>query len=67
MDITIYSNEEDELCVRNKLQPRAIAEESTGIGLTNLRERYALITDKKMKVEDDNGEFLVKLPLIPEA
>ena len=67
MLIEIFSTEEDELCVCNIFQPRAVAEESTGIGLSNLKERYALITDKTMTVTQDEHYFTVKLPLIPEA
>ena len=44
-----------------------VAEESTGIGLSNLKERYALITDLEMEIKEVEGWFLVYLPLIPEG
>lgn len=67
MEINIYSMDDDSICVKNKLQKREVAEASTGIGLNNLKDRYALITSETMNVNCDENYFWVKLPLVPEA
>jgi sensor histidine kinase YesM len=51
----------------NRLAKRTLPEESTGVGLTNIRSRYAYFSDKPVQVESDDGKFSVKLPVIPSA
>ena len=67
MTIDISSIGNDQLCIKNTLQKRAVPEDSTGIGLSNLKNRYALISDREMEVGSDENYFWVTLPLIPEA
>ena len=56
--------EADCLRVSNPLQPRPDREPSTGIGLQNITNRYALLTERPVWVGEQNGEFVVKLPLL---
>ena len=54
-----------QLLVRNALRPRRLAEgESTGLGLTNLRARYAFLTKQPLAVEKTATEFIVTLPVL---
>ncbi len=65
--IDISSKSNDRLCIKNTLRKRVVPEASTGIGLSNLKSRYALITDVEMEIDSDENYFWVNLPLIPEA
>jgi two-component system LytT family sensor kinase len=37
---------------------------STGIGLSNIKNRYALLTSQPVEVSTNHGTFIVKIPLI---
>ncbi len=52
------------LRVANPIQPRPKREESTGIGLQNITNRYRLLTDRPVWVGEQDEEFVVKLPLL---
>ncbi|GAB2875049.1 sensor histidine kinase [Hymenobacter ruber] len=53
------------LTVRNTRRPRRLAPgESSGRGLANLAARYAFLTDKPVVSGEENGEFVVTLPLL---
>lgn len=62
--VHIYSNDRDELVVSNTLLPLINKPHSTGIGLKNIVSRYALLSDRKPSVEQDDETFTVKVPLI---
>jgi len=48
----------------NSLQPKT-AVRSTGIGLNNLKQRFAMFTSKPVLIENENGSFSVLIPLLP--
>ncbi len=49
--------------VSNLKMPMPDPEESTGIGLENLSNRWRLITDHEIEIVDDGERFTVRLPL----
>ena len=51
------------LFVRNNLQPKSSVQPSSGIGLSNIEQRYRLLFLKEIKIEMDKDFFTVKLPL----
>jgi len=51
------------LIIENGFQPRQSAE-SNGLGLSNIRERYAWLSSLPPLVENKDGFFRVKLPLL---
>ena len=53
------------LTVRNNLQEVINPEESTGIGLRNLNERYKILMGQEIEISKTGNEFIVKLPLKP--
>lgn len=53
------------LVVRNNVQPRSPPEPSTGLGLDNIRQRYALLGARPVEVTATARIFAVKLPLLP--
>ena len=55
---------DDSVSVSNPIQAKTTPEESNGIGLVNLSERYRLKWNKTVEITDDGITFCVKLPLI---
>lgn len=66
LEITIKSGV-DTLEVSNKINLRPAAEPSTGIGLSNLSQRYQLLLSRGIVCTADGGLFTVIIPLIPDA
>lgn len=52
------------LVVTNNLQKKNQVNESTGIGLDNIRNRYKLLGEKKVEVTENGENFTVSIPLI---
>jgi LytS/YehU family sensor histidine kinase len=63
LQIFIYDSE-DALVVRNNLQKKNDVEESTGLGLSNIRKRYSLLSEKNILVVQTSEFFTVQLPLL---
>ena len=61
--IKIYE-ENGYLVVENNINPKASLEKSTKVGLSNIKQRYELVTDRQVVIEDLNKVFKVKLPLL---
>jgi len=61
--IKIFS-ENDTLCIENNLQVREQIKESSGIGLSNIVQRYALLTKRNVFIEKSEDYFKVKLPIL---
>lgn len=52
------------LIVSNHMRPKAHPEISSGIGLENIQNRYALIGNSNIVILKENEMFIVKLPII---
>ena len=57
--------EDNWLIVENPWQPRDQPETSTGVGLRNIINRYALLTDQAIGYGRADESFVVKIPLLP--
>lgn len=64
LKITISSIENDALVVKNNLQKRELKEETTGVGLKNIKKRYAFYTNKQVLVRKEEKLFEVIIPLL---
>lgn len=64
LTVTVAVEAGDLLVVKNRVQPRATAPVSTGIGLQNIINRYALLTDRPVWAGETEGAFVVKVPLL---
>lgn len=53
-----------ELIVRNKILEKHSKDRSSGLGLANISKRYSLATSKAVHYGIENGEFVVRLPLL---
>ena len=63
LTLSIYV-EGEFLVVANNFQPRHEKIESTGIGLENLKKRYAFLSDQAPIFAQKAGEYIAKLPLM---
>ena len=63
LTIHIHTDDNNHLIVSNKIQPKIGKEEGTGIGLTNLSERYRIKWNENVEIFDDGKIFSVTLPL----
>ncbi|MCK0178174.1 histidine kinase [Flavobacteriaceae bacterium S0862] len=52
------------LVVKNNLQPKQIVKKSSCVGLDNIRQRYNLLTDKKVNIDQEAGSFAVAIPML---
>ena len=62
--VVTVSTGDDIVSVSNPIQAKTTPEESNGIGLVNLSERYRLKWNKNVEITDDGSTFCVKLPLV---
>jgi two-component system LytT family sensor kinase len=53
-----------DLVIENNLQPKKILEQSSGFGLANIKQRYHLLTQKKVHVFKSENIFRVSIPIL---
>ena len=63
MLIDIYVNDNAELVVSNPIYPKLAPPTTNGTGLTNLENRFTLLMNKQVRIENDDTVFKVYLPL----
>jgi cbb3-type cytochrome oxidase subunit 3 len=63
MEVIICMNDKMELCISNPNFPKLFPSESTGTGLKNLENRFMLLMNSKIRIENDKNRFKVYLPL----
>lgn len=61
--VKIFVEDNEYLVIENNISPKIEKEPSTGVGLENIRNRYLYLTGKVVIVKNENGAFIVKLPL----
>lgn len=54
------------LVVENTVNPKASLEKSTKVGLSNIKQRYELVSSNKVSIVNDKKTFKVKLPLLTQ-
>lgn len=65
LEISI-TNHKDYVEVENARKPKDTGEFSKATGLVNIFQQYALFTDKKVEVDENNEFFRVRIPVIYE-
>ncbi|MGO3184048.1 MAG: 2TM domain-containing protein [Aequorivita sp.] len=65
LHITI-SEEKGNLVITNNSQPKKVLKESTGVGLRNIRDRYAILTKRPVIVDQNEKEFRITIPILTE-
>lgn len=63
LHIKIYE-EHDSLVVENNLQPKQIVKKSSGVGLSNIMQRYDLLTKRKIHINKESNRFIVAIPML---
>ena len=54
------------LCIENNLQTRELPKDRDGIGLSNIVQRYSLLTKENVFIEKSDDYFKVKIPMLTE-
>ncbi|OWK98440.1 histidine kinase [Kaistella haifensis DSM 19056] len=65
LNIRIYS-ENGYLLIENNLMAREQVKESAGIGLSNIVQRYSLLTKQNVFIEKSKDFFRVKIPILTQ-
>lgn len=58
------SEENGVLVVSNNLQEKQVVKKSSGVGLTNIQQRYGILTDRRVQISKTASEFTVELPML---
>ena len=66
LSISIYT-EGNQLIVKNNKQINQHKEKSTGFGLENIKKRLSYLSDKGLEIEEDENEYIAKLPILTLA
>ncbi|QSE98786.1 sensor histidine kinase [Fulvivirga lutea] len=65
LEIKIF-DKEDSITISNNLQPKDVGENSTGIGLENIRSQLNYFTSSKLNVIKSDDAFVVEVPLLKD-
>lgn len=63
LHIRIYEKNGN-LVVKNNVQPKTVMKESSGVGLRNIRQRYQILSDKAVQIQQNEKEFSISLPML---
>jgi hypothetical protein len=63
LNIKIYI-EDNYLIVENNLQRKEVLQDRRGVGLQNIVDRYALISERKVLIEENANQFKIKIPIL---
>ena len=63
MVVSIFLNEKRELVISNPIYPKLTAPDTNGTGLRNLENRFLLLMERQIRIENDANIFSVYLPL----
>ncbi|HAO45534.1 MAG TPA: hypothetical protein DCQ97_01315 [Chitinophagaceae bacterium] len=59
--------EPGQIVMSNNINPKFEKEESEGVGLKNIKNRYKILTPKEVVIEETRTEFVIRLPLLYSA
>lgn len=54
------------LVVSNNLQEKQVVKKSSGVGLQNIKQRYAILTDREVIIHKTISDFSVSLPMLTQ-
>jgi len=63
LHIKIYETN-GSLVVENNLQTKEIVKKSSGVGLENIKQRYQLLTNKRVVINQSQKDFMVAIPIL---
>ena len=56
--------EGDYLVIQNDFQKKEVLQDRQGVGLQNIINRYGIITNRKVQIEQNENTFTVKIPIL---
>jgi hypothetical protein len=56
--------EKDAIAVENNIQPKLHVEDGRRVGLSNLAERYRLLNNREINIDQTDGKFIVTIKVI---
>jgi LytS/YehU family sensor histidine kinase len=66
LTVQLYAQDEH-LVIRNNINIKTNKESGTGMGLQNIINRYAMLTDKRVIVDKTSNYFTVSLPILKQG
>lgn len=63
LQIKIYEDG-NHLVVMNNLKPKQIVKKSSGVGLENIKQRYELLSERKVYINQREKDFAVAIPML---
>jgi len=60
----VVSESNGMLKVSNNLQEKQVVKKSSGVGLTNIQQRYGILTNRLVQIEKTGHDFSVSLPML---
>jgi LytS/YehU family sensor histidine kinase len=67
LHVKVYIAENLFIVIENSVKAKIDKDPSTGVGLENIRNRYIHLTGKDILVKQENGRFVVMLPLFEKS
>jgi len=56
--------EDGNLIISNNVQPKQVVRESTGVGLKNIQQRYELLTNRPVTINENINQFSISIPML---
>lgn len=67
LKVRVYMHDSLFIVIENTMKAKIDKDPSTGVGLDNIRNRYIHLTGKDIIVKQENGKFVVMLPLFEKS
>ena len=64
LSIHLYTENDSRLLISNNINPKISPEKGTGMGLQNIINRYNILSENSVLVNNENGHFTVSLPIL---
>lgn len=58
------TEEDGRLIISNNLQEKQVVKKGSGVGLHNIRQRYDILSDRKVTIHKTENNFSVQLPIL---
>lgn len=58
------TEENGNLVIKNNVQPKQVIKESSGVGLRNIRQRYYILTNRPVTIQQNEKEFSIAIPML---
>ncbi|WP_339698042.1 2TM domain-containing protein [uncultured Marixanthomonas sp.] len=62
----VITEDKGNLLITNNYQPKQVVRESSGVGLKNIRQRYGLLTNRPVEIQQDAKQFRISIPLLTQ-